>query len=110
MTEENQQAGTNDTDDQSKLSKFTVDLSRGLQRRIKLAASQNGLSMSEYVERVLDKAVSSDTDVTKQVGHPVTREAIERLRHLRQRIWEENNRQFFEDSTELIRQMRGYET
>ena len=106
MIEENQRASNNDTDDQSKISKFTIDLSQGLQRRIRLAASQNGLSISEYVERILDEVVPEETGITKRVGQPVSRESIERLRRLREQIWEEHNREFFEDSAELIHQMR----
>ena len=60
----------------------------------------------EYVERALDEAVPEETGITKRVGQPVTRESIERLRRLREQIWEEHNRESFEDSGEVIRQMR----
>ena len=105
MTEQNQPID-DDTDNRSSISKFTIDLSWGLQRRIKLAALKNNLSISEYVERILDEEVPEETGTTQQAGQPVTRETIARLRRLREQIWEENNREFFEDSTELIRQMR----
>ena len=106
MTEENQQADNNDIEGHSKISKFTIDLSQGLQRRIRLAADQNGLSISEYVEHILDEAIPEETGTTKRVGQPITREAIERLRRFREQLLQERNGRPFEDSVELIRQMR----
>src|SRR6266702_4603524 len=55
-----------------KRSRITIDISPELRRRIKVAASQRDLSISEYLGRILE--------------------------HTNQRI--------FEDSTEIIRQMR----
>jgi hypothetical protein len=107
MTEENQQAEKNDTDDQSKISKFTVNLSRGLQRRIRLAASQNDLSISAYVERVLNEAVPEEPDaICQQKRHYLTHEILQAALEIRKQIIEHTNGEIFEDSTELIRQMR----
>ena len=41
---------------------------------------------------------------------PVTQETIERFRRIREKILQEHNGQPFEDSTELIRQMREERT
>jgi hypothetical protein len=107
MTEEHQQADNNDTDDHSKISKFTMDLSQGLQRRIKLAAAQNGLSINEYVEPILDETVPEEPDAMhQQKRHPLTHEILQAVLEVRKQIIEHTNGEIFEDSTELIRQMR----
>jgi hypothetical protein len=43
-------------------------------------------------------------------GRPVTCEAIERLRQIREEIMKDRNGELFEDSTELIRQEREKRT
>lgn len=84
---------------------ITIDVSPTLYEKIKVAAAENALSISEYLGDILEESVDTrNTERTR--GHPVTLEAIERLRRLREQIFQENNGQFFEDSTELIRQMR----
>ncbi len=55
-------------------------------------------------------AIQDSDERDGQQGQPVTRETIERLRRLREQIWEENNWEFFEDSAELIRQQREERT
>jgi hypothetical protein len=42
----------------------------------------------------------------RQPGHPVTKETIERLRRIREKILQDRQGKPFEDSTEMIRQMR----
>ena len=84
---------------------ITINVSLTLYAKIKAVATENELSISEYLERLIDESVLGQyAGITR--GHPVTLEAIERLRRLREQIFQENNGQFFEDSTELIRQMR----
>ncbi len=99
-----------DNDEQSsktaKRPRITIDVSPELRRRIKIAASQNDQSISEYVGKILDEAVPGEVSTIQQQGHPVTREAIERLRQLRKKVLAEHNGELFEDSTEMIRQMR----
>ena len=103
-----------DNDEQSskttKRSRITIDVSPELRRRIKVAASQSDLSISEYLGRILEAAVPEETNAAQQTGQPVTRETIERLRRLREQIWEENNREFFEASAEGLRQQRDART
>ena len=89
--------------------RITIDISPELRTRIKVAAAENGISISEYLGRILEESVPvKDTGITR--GHPVTREAIERLRRLREQIFQEHNRQFFEDSVELLRRQREERT
>jgi predicted HicB family RNase H-like nuclease len=89
-----------------KRTRITVDIDPELRKRIKLAASQADISISEYVENILEKAVPHEINILQPQGHPVTQEAIEQLRRLREQIFQENNGQFFEDSVELLRQQR----
>ena len=55
-------------------------------------------------------AIQDSDEKDKQQGHPITREAIERLRQLRKKILQQHNGQLFEDSAELIHQMREERT
>lgn len=105
MTEEKQQPDNNDTDDQGKISKFTIDLSQVLQDRIRLAASQNGLSISEYVVHILDKAVPEEADITKY-WHPLPPDFLQQVYQVREQVTRDSKEELFEDSTGLIRQMR----
>jgi hypothetical protein len=82
---------------------ITFDISPELYAIIEAAAVEEALSISEYLERIVEESVSAH-------GHPVTLEAIERLRHLREQIFQENNEQFFEDSAELLHQQREERT
>lgn len=50
------------------------------------------------------------TNEPQRRGRPITREAIERLRQIREEIMKERNGELFEDSTEMIRQMREERT
>ena len=99
-----------DNDEQSnkttKRPRITIDVSPELRRRIKIAASRNDQSISQYIGKILDEAVPPEVSTIQQQGHPVTREAIERLRQLRKKVLAEHNGELFEDSTEMIRQMR----
>lgn len=93
-----------------KRTRITIDINPELRRRIKLAASQADISISEYMENILEKAVPDEINILQPQGHPVTLEAIERLRRLREQIFQEHNGQFFEDSAELLYQQREERT
>lgn len=97
--DENQEAGT------MKRSRITIDISPELRRRIKIAALQNDLSISEYVGDILEKNVPAEASM-KQPGRPVSRETIERFRRIREKILQDRQGKLFEDSTEMIHQMR----
>src|SRR5260370_6377642 len=89
--------------------RITIDVSPELRTRIKVAAAENAISISEYLGRILEESVPvKDTGITR--GHPVTREAIERLRRLREQIFQEHNGQLFQYSVELLRQQREERT
>ena len=92
-------------DNTMKRSRITIDVSPELRRRIKIAASQNDLSISEYLSGILEQAVPDEVGM-RQSGRPVTRETSERLRRIREKILQDRQGKPFEDSTEIIRQMR----
>jgi predicted metal-dependent RNase len=94
----------------TKRSRITIDVSPELRRRIKIAATQNDLSISEYLGRILDEAVPEDVSLTKQERHPITPEYVQRVLQVRERIMQESGGQLFEDSAERVRQMRDERT
>ena len=93
-----------------KRSRITIDISPELRRRIKVAASQNDLSISEYLGRILEQAVPDEASIIEEEEQPITLEEIEKLRRLRKLILQDRQGKPFEDSTESIRQMREERT
>ena len=88
-----------------KRSRITFDVSPELRRRIKVAALQNDLSIGEYLGRILEQAVPGEGTSPRQ-RRPATRRMSEELRQVREAILQDHHGQPFEDSTEMIRQMR----
>jgi hypothetical protein len=88
--------------------RITIDISPELRRRIKLAAFENDLSISGYIGRILENAVPDEEDARKR--HPVTQEMFDKLMEIRDQIAKERDGEPFEDSVELIRQMREERT
>jgi len=93
-----------------KRSRITIDISPELRRRIKVAASQNDLSISEYLGRILEQAVPDEASIIEAEEQPITLEEIEKLRRLRKLILQDRQGKPFEDSSEMIRQMREERT
>ncbi len=89
-----------------KRSRITIDISPELRRRIKVAASQRDLSISEYLGNILEENVPEEASITQRPRKPLTRETLEHVYQVHEEIMEHTNRRIFEDSTELIRQMR----
>src|SRR5438270_8108490 len=83
-----------------------VGISPELYQQVEIAAAQKDLSIREYLEEVLEGALSHDTRTSQEQGRPMTHETFEELRQLRQHIKRNHPGQTFDDSTELIRQMR----
>ena len=102
--DEHQEAST------MKRSRITIDISPELRRRIKIAALQNDSSISEYVGDILEKNVPGEENVILEEEHPVTPDYLEQILRVRERIMRESKGQLFEDSAEMIRQMREERT
>lgn len=84
-----------------------IDISPALRSRLKQAAAQHDLSLDQYVEDILAKAVAQEEEsAAKQEHRSVSQQSIERLRRIREAIMQDRQGQPFDDSTEIIRQMR----
>lgn len=88
-----------------KRTRITIDISPELRRRIKVAASQRDVSISEFLSQILEEHIP-DEAVMKQPGRPVTYESLERLRRIRKQILHDRQGKLFEDSTDMIHKMR----
>ena len=89
----------------TKRPRITIDVSPELRRRIKIAASQNDLSISEYIGQILDEAVPEEANITRQ-WHPLPPDFMQQVYQVREQVIRDSKGEIFEDSTELIRQMR----
>lgn len=95
-----------------KRSRITIDVSPELRKRIKAAALQNNLSISEYLVNILEEAVPEEKSMVAQMeeDRPLTPEYLEQIHRVRERIIKESKGQGFEDSAEAVRRMREERT
>ena len=89
-----------------KRSRITIDVSPELRRRIKMAATQNDLSISEYLGRILEEAVPQEVNTVQRKQKRLTRETLEDIYRVHEEIKQHTQGKVFEDSSELIHQMR----
>lgn len=89
--------------------RITIDISPELRQRIKAAAFQNNISISEYLGDILEDAVPKDIIYNRE-PKPLTREKLERVLKVHEEIVAHTYGRTFSDSTELIRQMREERT
>ena len=95
--------------DKSKRTRLIIDISPELRRRIKIAAAQKERSVKAYVEEILEQTIPAEP-VGQRPRQPVTKETLERLDKAREAIMRDNPGHVFEDSVEIIRQMREERT
>jgi hypothetical protein len=93
-------------DQKTKRTRITFDINPELRRRIKMTALQHDLSISDYLGSILEQAVPGEASLTQQEYRPMTRETLEHILQVHKEIKEHTGGYLFEDSTELIRQMR----
>jgi predicted metal-dependent RNase len=93
-------------DKAKKRSRITFDVAPELRHRIKLAALHDNLSVGEYLSHILEEAVPQEAGIKQRQRRPATRKMLEELQQIREQILQRRNGQLFEDSTEMIRQMR----
>ena len=93
-----------------KRSRITIDVSPELRRRIKIAASQNDLSISEYIGRILERSVPNELSLVEQERHPIPSDILEEVNRIRERVIRESKGHIFEDSAEVLRQQREERT
>jgi len=89
-----------------KRSRITIDISPELRRRIKIAASQRDLSISEYLGNILEENVPDEINLVEQDTHPVPSDILEEVDRIHERVLRESKGHIFEDSTEMIHKMR----
>lgn len=89
--------------------RITFDISPELRQRIKAAAFQSNVSISEYLGGILEDAVPKDFVYNRELK-PLTREKLERILKVHEEIVAHTQGRTFSDSTELIRQMREERT
>jgi predicted metal-dependent RNase len=93
-----------------KRSRITIDISPELRRRIKVAASQRDLSISEYLGNILEENVPQEMNLVEQDTHPVPPDILDEMDRIRERVIRESKGYIFEDSTEVLRQQREERT
>src|SRR5213595_1711659 len=93
-----------------KRSRITIDVSPELRRRIKVAASQRDVSISEYLGNILEEHVPEEMELVEQDVQPVTSDILEEIDRIRERVIRESKEHIFEDSTEVLRQQREERT
>lgn len=82
---------------------LTIELDDALRCRLEDVARRKGVSLSEYCERVMEKAVAEDEPKA------LTYEEMIALVEKNNAWWKENfGDQVFPDSTPMFRKMRGY--
>ncbi len=93
-----------------KRSRITIDISPELRRRIKVAASRNDLSISEYLGNILEENIPEEMNLVEQDAHPVPPDILEEIDRIHERVIRESKGHIFEDSTEVLRQQREERT
>lgn len=84
-------------------SRLTLDLDPELHLRVKIAAAHAGLSMREYLERILRESVPALVRNARPEGRPISPDVLEMLRRTREEV---SQGRILPDSTEIVRQMR----
>jgi hypothetical protein len=93
-----------------KRSRITIDISPELRRRIKVAASQRDVSISEYLGGILEENVPDEINLVEQNTHPVPSDILEEVDRIHERVLRESKGHIFEDSAEVLRQQREERT
>src|SRR2546429_9385981 len=93
-----------------KRSRITIDISPELRRRIKVAASQRDLSISEYLGDILEENVPDEINLVEQNTHPVPSDILEEVDRIHERVLRESKGQIFEATAEVLRQQREERT
>lgn len=90
----------------TKRTRITFDVSPELRRRIKVAATKEDISIGEYLGHILEQMVPEEAGTSSKHRQPITYKTLERVLQVHERIKEHTEGYLFEDSTELIHQMR----
>ena len=95
-------------DDQT--NSLIINIVPELRRRIKIAAAQSNLSEQEYIERILEQTIPSETNFAQRRSGQLNRAAVDDLLRYREEIRRAHLGQVFEDPVELLHQAREERT
>lgn len=104
-----ERAGIMGNDQFTQRDHIPIGINRRLYYRIETEAARKHLTVSEYIEQLLDEMVPEINEVI-QPGHPPARASIERLREFREQVFRENNYQYMGNSVEELREIREERT
>lgn len=90
--------------------RITFDVSPELRKRIKAAALQNNLSISEYLVNILEEAVPEEVELIRQERHPVPPDTMEEVYRIQEQVIRDSKGHIFEDTTEALRRLREERT
>lgn len=105
FSDENRRAGK-----AKKRGRLAIDMDDETRRKIKIIAARKDISVTQYVNNALKQIVAHEIIEEEPVRRPISQEAIERLLRYREEFIRETKGELFDDSTELIRQMREERT
>ena len=88
---------------ETKKKRFTLDLDPDLKQRLKAAAAQKGVSMSQYCQDAIGKELAND-DGVEAAGPPSTLDGLEKLLALKDEIFQ--GRKLPGNSVDFIREAR----
>lgn len=103
------QYSDNQRDSHGKRLRLVIHLTPDLSERIKMAATERGLSEHEYVENILEQTTPPQTNLT-QKRRGLNSEAVENLLRTSEEIMRAHPDVVFEDSVETLRQIREERT
>ena len=87
-------------------SRLIIDITSDLLRRLEMAAAQSHLSLNEYVRHVLEETVGSETKKMRELDPA----AVEDLLQNQEAIRRAHPNVVFEDSAEILHQLREERT
>lgn len=90
--------------------RVTFDVSPELRKRIKAAALQNNLSISQYLVNILEELVPDEMEIEQQDRHPVPPDIMEEVYRVQEQVIRDSKGHIFEDSTEALRRLREERT
>jgi uncharacterized protein (DUF1778 family) len=84
-----------------KRSRITIDVSPELRKRIKKAASEQDISISKFLTRIIEEAVLEESVISRE-QHPATRRMYDELMEVRDQILQDRGGKPFENIDEMI--------
>ena len=92
------------TEQRTKRTRLTVDVSPDMRQRIKTAAARRDVSVRRYVEDILEAVVPLDERSESGRGRLMTPETLTIFKNLRETVM--GGRRFSDDTTDIIEQAR----